>query len=195
MHQTKSSKKKKEFRHAIESTNAAFTMLFPRKGRKRRIRFTLRFIFASFVLIQVLYYIFAMHERVMRPIQVGEQLMQGEWRNQCGVLSVFPESLTGCQSVSLIVNRSDIKDGLQRLTLYDEERDLVLWEMQSKGQTHNKNPKTNTIHVDKKGRIIMQGSTAKVTAMSSDGMDYISPWPFEVTPPSLRRGWLGRLRR
>jgi len=194
LHEKKSSKKQKQFKHVIDSTNAAFTMLFPRKGRKRRIRFALRFILACFAVVQVFFYARVMHERVMRPIRVGEQLLEGEWRNQCGVLSVFPESLTGCRSVSLVVNRSDVMDGVQRLTLYDEGRDLVLWEMEGKGQTKNKNPTASTIHVDKKGRVIMQGSPAKVTAMSSDGIDYISPWPFEVTPSSLRKGWFGRMR-
>ena len=144
------------------------------------------------------------HERVSRPIHAGDELNIGEWRNKCGILSVFPESWTGCHSISLKIERSSFEkehnDNNVRLTLFDDKDQTIIWKLEGSNsgtkeetkQLKQRNKKFNNPHkkdvwVDFKGQVMIQGKIGKVTTMSKKGIYYIIPWPFEVIPPSMKQ--------
>jgi len=155
--------------------------------RKRTIRSLFQLLFTCFILNTILNFTLHKHEQIRRPIQPGELILPGQRRNRCGLWALFPKSMTGCHSISLYRDQFT-KD---TLTLFDDYHQLVLWEL--KGRKSIAINSMEKIRVNDKGRVLIDNMPAKITFMTNNGRKHISPWPFEIIPKDMRKGWLQRL--
>lgn len=78
-----------------------------------------------------------------------------------------------------------VRNGI--ISLYDDAADdtrkSLIWEI--RGQKLK--PGKHEMYIDERGRIRIDDKVTKASYISKNGLDHLTPWPFEVAPPIRNR--------
>lgn len=117
----------------------------------------------------VAFLLYKLNDFVTSPLAPGDSLAPGLFRSRCGILTVLPSSITGCDPALLKMGT----DGV--LSLY--AGDDLLWEMKGAVCAEGNAACVPGAVLDAYGRVTIGGARAKVVG----GRGVVnSPWPFNI---------------
>lgn len=126
-------------------------------------------VFGILIPVLIAFLLFKLNDFVTSPLAPGDVLSPGLFRSKCGILSVLPESITGCDPALLKMGT----DGV--LSLY--AGDDLLWEMKGAVCPEGNDACEPGAVLDAKGKVTIGGARARVVG----GRGVVNtPWPFNL---------------
>lgn len=128
-------------------------------------------VFGILIPVLIAFLLFKLNDFVTSPLAPGDVLPPGLFRSKCGILSVLPESITGCDPALLKMGT----DGV--LSFY--AGDDLLWEMKGAVCPEGNDACEPGAVLDAKGKVTIGGARARVRVVGGRGV-VNTPWPFDL---------------
>lgn len=152
-----------------------------KEKKKKKTHYISMSVTAAFVAAGMAYLLNLLHNFSVTPLAPGMVLKPGDWRSRCGLLSVFPESRTGCHPNAIEMGF----DGVLRM---HDGKD-VLWEMIGSVCAEDDESCVDGLKISEDGTIKIGGRNVQSVAGEGKGSD-LAPWPFEVDPAKVKKSAL-----